>query len=355
MANEKQAAKVQSKPVPALFVDDNGFAYHKSAYFDESGKIECQKRQSIVVVGNNFSSASGNAINRYLTDGTEYSCPSASVDAIDIRNGDYPLSPANRVLVNHALAKADFIGRPVKLGVTLPFRDFYTHDGAINEARRAAVGKNFSAKVSVVGSEAQPQIESVHVWAEGISAFFDWALRADGNPNPQLQELEGSPMAVIDIGGQTTDIVSISYEEGKLVIDNKRSETKEIGVLDAIKALQTRVSQSLAEKQGGTSSMYDQIPLQVAERIIQTGKGRIGADETDFSDLRNQVLREHSEMILAFIKSKLGNLNNYPVLYFIGGGAIVFQDVLKSPNAQFGDEFSNARGALKYMRYVAAV
>ncbi len=355
MANEKQAAKAQPKMTPSYFVDDNGFAYHKSAYFDAAGKIECQKRASVVVVGSNFSSAAGTAVNRYLTEGTEYSCPSASADAIDIRNGDYPLSAANRVLVNHAMSKADFIGKPVKLGVTLPFRDFYTPDGAINESRRAAVSKNFSIKVDVVGSEAQPQIEAVHVWAEGISAFFDWALRSDGSANPQFEEMEDSPMAVIDIGGQTTDIVSLLYDGKELVIDNKRSETKEIGVLDAIKAVQTRVSQSLAVKQGGTSSMYDQIPLQVAERILQTGKGRIGADEQDFSDLRNQVLREHSEMILAFIKSKLGNLNNYPILYFIGGGAIVFKDVLKSPNAQFGDEFSNARGALKYMRYIAAV
>ena len=103
MANEKQAAKAQPKMTPSYFVDDNGFAYHKSAYFDAAGKIECQKRASVVVVGSNFSSAAGTAVNRYLTEGTEYSCPSASADAIDIRNGDYPLSAANRVLVNHAM------------------------------------------------------------------------------------------------------------------------------------------------------------------------------------------------------------------------------------------------------------
>lgn len=356
MANEKAAVKAQAKPQPVLVVDDNGYAYHKTAMFTAEGKIECRKFPTIVVSGNSFSDASGSAFNRYTTENIEYSCPSGSVDAIDVRNGDYALSPANRVLVNHTLAKMGLTGVPVKLGVTLPFRDFYTPSGAINQARREAVKANFMVPVSVVGSSSQPIIDTVDVWGECISAFFDWALHEDGSPNPQLEEVAGQPLAVIDIGGQTTDITSLVFEEGQLIIDNNRSDTKEIGVLDAIEAVKKRVAQHLAEKQENGSSLYNIIPHQVAERILQTGKARIGADEHDFSEIRTQVLREYAEKIVAFIKTKLGPLHHYPVLYFIGGGAIVFKEALKTyPSAQFGSEFSNAVGGLKYMRYIAKV
>lgn len=45
MANEKQAAKAQPKMTPSYFVDDNGFAYHKSAYFDAAGKSNARNAQ----------------------------------------------------------------------------------------------------------------------------------------------------------------------------------------------------------------------------------------------------------------------------------------------------------------------
>ncbi len=125
-------------------------------------------------------------------------------------------------------------------------------------------------------------------------------------------------------------------------------------MLDAIQKIQERGAAQLAKEGCDVSQVNGGLPRHVAESILQTGKAHY-MGERDFSELRSQVLREQAEAIIGFITSKLGPLNNYHLLYFIGGGAIVFREMLEKlvPFARFSDEFANAKGALKYMRYVS--
>ena len=93
------------KLIPRLVADDNGYASHKVAWYDENGKIRTLKIDSVVSVAASASTDSlGDADGKsYRVDGVVYSCRTNPKNPIDIRTSDYPTSVANRVLLTSAL------------------------------------------------------------------------------------------------------------------------------------------------------------------------------------------------------------------------------------------------------------
>lgn len=336
-----------------LVVDDNGFAYHKLAWFGEKNQIMTTKYTSVIEkTDSGYSDASGNPVNRYETLEGVYYVPLNASNPLDLRTGDYSCSAANRVLVNHGLVKIEAAGRPVHLAVTLPFREYYLPDGKVNEERRAQVSNNFLQVVGSSPSDApQPQVKGVSVYAECLSAWYDWALDQNGNVNAKLRDQ--CEIAIVDVGGETTDICAVAYD-GKLIIDNSASNTKKIGVLDAIKVINEKVGANLKSAGVDISSYGNTLPRKFIEQIVQTGKGVFNRQEWDFTEIRNDVLKNQAEIIVSFIAATLRNLGRFDHILVIGGGAIVYQEFLaeRLPGAEFSDEFANARGALKYLKYI---
>lgn len=344
-----------TKAQKTVVADDNGYAFHKFAWFAQDGTLLTKKFRSVVEQGaDGFSDAEGNVMWRYETAGSTYSCTPAATKPINVRNADYPLSDANRVLVAHGLSECGLLGVPVQLAVTLPLRDFYQANGQINAARKDDVRDNYlNVPVKVVGKDAQPQIESVAVLAECMSAWFDWALSDMGDLKDEIEEI--GAMAIVDIGGETTDILSVSYHEGRLVIDNKSSGTKRIGVLDALREVKTHALNRIREEGGRVESM-DELPTLAGEQLLQRGACNFAGRKWEMKDIRDQVLSAHSRKLNDYISETLGSLGNYGLILVVGGGAVVYKEPLQAllPHAEFGDEWANAKGAAKYLRYVAS-
>lgn len=352
--SNKPALKMGSV-LPRFVADDNGYAFHKLAWFDAEGKIQTAKYPSLVEIGHaKYSSAAeGLPVGTYITDDKEYSCQKAPQSPIPLRNGDYPTSTANRVLLTHSLTKAGLLNMPLKIAVTLPFRDFYRDNGAINDELRKRTAENFKAPVVVSGGNAQPQIQSVNVYAEALSAWFDWALNENGQMTEEAQQTS-EEMAVIDIGGSTTDICCMRMDES-LVINNGASGTQKIGVLDARNELGKRMRDEMIGTGDAAVGHDEELPGWFIDAVLERGTAKYCGKQWDFKELRSNVLSSVGERITAFIKTSLGNLNRYQVILIVGGGAIVFAELLKKhlPMAEVMDEFANARGALKYLRFCA--
>ena len=88
------------------------------------------------------------------------------------------------------------------------------------------------------------------------------------------------------------------------------------------------------------------------QTVFTSGKVQIGSGgEIDITNDVEAVINSVSDQIITFIKSVIGNPLGYQAIIFIGGGALVFRQALEKSikNAYYLDEFSNARGALKYM------
>lgn len=352
------AKKNAASPVmPRLVANDNGYAAHKIAWIDTSGKILTMKVPAVIQAGGEgLATAHGGQIGSYKAEGSVYHCSTHVSSPMNLRNGDYPVSVANRVLFNHGLAKFGLLGMPVKAAVTLPFSDYYMRNGSINEALKERTIANFrDGKVEVIGSDAQPQVTEVHCFAEALSAWFDWAMNDDGTMTPAYGTLEDSDgeMLVVDIGGSTTDLASIGMESKSLLINHQKSGTAKVGVLDAISELNKLVTAAfVAEGVQGLSGHDNDLPHKLLESIMQKGTCFHFGRDWDFTPQRDQACKTVAERIVAFIQSKVGNHGGYFTILVVGGGAIVFRKWIEAlfNNAQFGDEFSNARGALKFMR-----
>ncbi|MDU4254477.1 ParM/StbA family protein [Pseudomonas sp.] len=351
-------AKKSTNAKARLVANDNGYAAHKVAWIDNEGKIMTSKIPTLIQVGGTggVTTLTGKSVGSYSVEGVEYHCSTLLNEPMNLRNADYPVSVANRVLFTHALAKFGLLGGPIRGAVTLPFRDYFKADGSINNALNEKTVENFmQGNVKVNGSPVQPEILSVRVCAEALSAWFDWAMNDDGTMSEAYEELQSrdGTMLVVDIGGSTTDIASLGLENGELLINQQRSGTEKVGVLDALGKLEELVQAKMAaEGEEGMSGHGSALPPKLLEQILEKGTCTYSSRNWDFTAERDTACNAVADRIVNAIKSKVGNPGEYYAILVVGGGAIVFLKWLKAmfKNAVFGDEFSNAKGALKYMR-----
>lgn len=351
------AKKPQTKVMPRLVADDNGYAAHKIAWLDQEGRIMVGKVPTqIQAGGTGMSTTTGGRVGAYDVDGVEYHCSAILSNPMSLRNSDYPLSVANRVLFNHSLAKFGLLGMPVRAAVTLPFRDYFNDDGTINERLRNSTQANFEQRdVKVLESEAQPDVVSVRVCAEALSAWFDWAMEEDGSMTAAYDELHdiNGEMLVVDIGGSTTDLASLGLVDGQLLINHEKSGTERAGVLDALAKLEELVRATM-EREGvtGMSGHDSKLPQKLLEMIMEKGTCNYSGRHWNFEAERDTACKAVAERIVNYIKTKVGNPGSYYAILVVGGGAIVFRKWIQHmfANAIFGDEFSNAKGALKFLR-----
>lgn len=349
--------KTQNKLMPRLVADDNGYAAHKIAWLDQEGKIMVGKVPTLIQAGGTgLSTTTGGRVGAYEAGGVEYHCSPILSNPMSLRNSDYPLSAANRVLFNHALAKFGLLGMPVRAAVTLPFRDYFNDDGTINDKLRSSVQANFEQRdVKVLESDAQPDVVSVRVCAEALSAWFDWAMEDDGSMTRAYEELHdlNGEMLVVDIGGSTTDLASLGLVDGELLINHEKSGTERSGVLDALAKLEELVRATM-EREGvsGMSGHDSKLPQKLLELIMDKGNCSYAGRQWNFEAERDTACKAVADRIVNYIKTKVGNPGSYYGIQVVGGGAIVFRKWIEPmfANAIFGDEFSNAKGALKFLR-----
>lgn len=340
-----------------LVADDNGYADHKFVWLDEAGKIMTGKIPSLIQIGGQgLTNTQGEQRGAYDHNGTDYICNPAVTDPVDLRNSDYPTSVANRVLFTHGLARFGLLGQPLKAAVTLPFRDYFNNDGSRNDQLRENAAQNFStADVRVVGSDAQPDVKQVDVYAEALSAFFDWAIDDRGEMTPRYDEMvdTNGSILIVDIGGSTTDLAALTMVEGELQIQHSKSGTITHGVLDVKKSLSHRILKTMqVEGIDSARGHAVSLPPRLVDTVLEKGSTTYAQRRWDFTQERNDAIKAPAERIIANVKSTAGNLNDYMCILFIGGGGIVMREHMRREfaNAEFGDEFSNARGALKFLR-----
>lgn len=344
----------QSKPI--LVADDNGFADHKTATYDKNGKIVCSKyATSVQMGGSKLTTVSGETEPTYKTIDEHgkhwdtYTCSTSITEPLELRNGEYPFSEANRILAHHAMTESGLAGCDVQLAITLPFRDYYTSDGLKNEDMQRRTIENFmKSNVVAVKTDSRINVCSVSVYPEGMCAFYDWAMDEEANVTDEYQELsyEDGSFLIVDIGGSTTDVVCIRMDKENILIDHGRSGTTKLGVLDVKEGIS---SAYLARFGKGHESKLGQRAIQ---RIMDTKMHRAAGVVTDMSEDVANVMRSTTARIISYVNSTAGDMEQYHGVLFVGGGAVVFQKALQEalPSGILGDEFANARGMLKYMK-----
>lgn len=266
---------------------------------------------------------------------------------IDTRFGDYDFSDINRVLVNHALIRSGMGGQPVKIVTGMPVAAYFIGNGPnadlierkkSNLTSRGVTNRNPSVKC--------PAITDASVTSEAIAAFFDLLLGMDGSINERIQRMvESGPIAIADIGGETTDCAVII--NGGKGVDAGRSGTARIGTLSLNAALEAKLKHHFK---------LDSLTAAKVEQAAMTGKLNLYREDKDVADIVNQEKRNLAAQIIAEIKRKLRDAADLEGVFFVGGGALLLRDQLIDlyPHAEMVEDpqFANARGMLKIAKFI---
>lgn len=274
----------------------------------------------------------------YEIDGASYAVGPDVLEPMDTRYEDFPFSPANLAVAMDAIRRV--VPSPVMVHVVagVPLNRYYDRNG---DVRHSMVDRKSAAWLRTVRASSGaplPVIAQVSLIAEAVAAWFDFVI---DDAMQERSDLVDDYMAVVDIGGRTTDVAV--FENGDL--DMRQSGTLDHGVLD----VSSEVSRVLEDRYTGMR----QFPWSVVEPAIRTGQALIGSATVDVSAEVASQKRVLVERVAQFMQSRFGN--NAPLIkrvLFVGGGSSTLEPELRRmfPSAVFArdPQLANARGMYKY-------
>lgn len=328
---------------PVIVAIDDGYAQTKLYSIAADGTpVAIAQRTSARSGRYGLGSLDGGAvIGSYETEeGEPFTC-SNNIEAENTQFDGFHTSPMNRVLVNHALIVGGFSGRAVDLIVGLPVADFYLDDGK-DEEKINAKTENLRKGVTPASNKTPvADIRGIKIGCQAVAAFVDHVLDDELNERASLN----STIAVVDIGGRTTDIAVVVAGSS---IDRSRSGTANIGVLDVYKGLSAAIRTKFKTR--------DNFPLDLLDRAVRTGKVKLWNEDHDISAEVASIVQEHEAKIAREVDRRLGSAASIDQVLFVGGGSALFRNIsshFRNGVMHDNPEFANARGLHKYARYTS--
>jgi plasmid segregation protein ParM len=332
--------------VIAVGVDD-GYAYTKVALPD-GRLLALPSRVRMGSAGVTWIREDQQRIFEYETGGSVYSV--GAVDGDPTQFDEYPCSALNRVMVQHALQEAGLSGRSVHVVTGLPVSAFYRNDGM---QRRQAIEnkkKNLKLWVEPIAAHKSSQQKRLkvsiafhEVIPEALAAWYDYVIVASDDGATLEADRLNAPIAIIDIGGRTTDYVVVQ-DQGIL---HRSSGSLSRGMLN----VKIRVANRIQER-----FEMAELSEQSISRAVETQRLRMHGKDHDVSDMVLEAKRELVESVYTETRRKLGLGAELDRVLFVGGGSVALASDIANwfPNQSIVDHpaFANARGMLKYLQFV---
>lgn len=319
---------------------DDGYAFTKVALPD-GRLIAIPSRARVGKSGVTWIDNGRQRIFEYETEGAVYAV--GAVDGAPTQFEGYPTSGLNRVIVQHALQDAGLAGRSIHAVSGLPVSAFYKKNG---EQRRDTIEKKrLSLKQAVQPKSARlsAAIAFHAVIPEALAAWYDYVIVAKGDEVILDEERLSVPIAIVDIGGRTTDYVVVK-DQGVI---HTSSGSLQGGMLD--------VKQSVAD---GIQERFDleSVGEQLVSHAVDRGVVRLHGKDHDVAELVDAAKRELVERLYAETRRQLGLGVDLDRVLFVGGGTVALVEHIADwfPNQAIAEHpaFANARGMLKYLQYV---
>jgi plasmid segregation protein ParM len=322
---------------------DDGYAYTKLAWFEDGAIRTFGLRSSAQPGVHGVTNLDGEPVHAYESDGQRFTVGPV-LNPESTLFDEYPYSPLNRCIIHHALVEGGApVAEPIHAGLTLPMNVFYKIDGA--RGRRVDSLLTRPVKCVSKAGVVMPTFASAKVFPEGAVAWIDAYVNEDGSETRPLDEI--GPVAVVDIGGKTTD-TAIFPRKG--LIDQEKSGTDDVGVMTVMARVAAEVVKKFDIANIGSAQV---------ERALRTGSVHIFGAK-DISGIVAAAKEQVADEIWRALARRLTNASEFEEILFVGGGAEVLAEHLTNrkefplarvlPNPQF----ANARGVLKYMAYVDA-
>ena len=328
-----------SAPTVCVGIDD-GYAYTKLALPD-GRVVATPSRAQIGRSKVSWIREAEQLIFEYETDGTLYAV--GDVDAALTRFAGYACSGMNRAIVQHALQCADLEGADIRAVSGLPVSAFYRNAGGRRSSAIDEKRSNLLIPVQPKNAALAADITAHEVIPEALAAWYDHVIQERDGEAYLDQERVGVPIAVVDIGGRTTDTVVVRNQG----ILHGSSGSCSIGLLDVKQAL----GDALEERFD-----LDAIQDRLLTRALETRVVRLFGRDYDVSQEVFDAKHELVERLYGETRRQLGRAVELDRVLFVGGGTLALIDHISDwfPNQVIAEQpaFANARGMLKYLLHV---
>lgn len=319
---------------------DDGYAFTKVALPD-GRLIAIPSRARIGRANVTWLNGSKQRVFEYETDDTLFAV--GDIDGEPTHFDGYPFSGLNRAIVQHALHEADLAGQSVHAVSGLPVSSFYLKDGS---QRTEVVGRkrnSLKQTVQPIDGRLPAAIAFHEVIPEALAAWYDHVI-TEGSGGVQLEpERLSMPVAVIDIGGRTTDFVVVAEQ----AVRHNGSGSLRCGLLD----LKRQVGESIRDRFD-----LEEMSERATDDAVRTGSVRMFGKTHDVAELVRASRHQLVERLHAETQRQLGRGAELEQILFVGGGAVALANDIQHwfPNQRIAPHpaFANARGMLKYLRYV---
>lgn len=319
---------------------DDGYAYTKLALPD-GRLLATPSRAQIGRSKVSWIREAEQLIFEYETDGTIFSV--GDLEAAPTRFDGYACSAMNRAIVQHALQCADLEGLDVQAVSGLPVNAFYRNAGGYRTSAIEAKRGNLLIPVQPKSAALAVEITEHDVIPEALAAWYDHVIIEKSGEAHLDQGRLGIPIAVVDIGGQTTDTVVVR-DQGIL---HGSSGSCAIGLLD--------VKQTLGDALEDRFDL-DTLDDRLLSRALDTRVLRLFGRDYDVSQEVFDAKHELVERLYGETRRLLGRAEELDRVLFVGGGTLALVDHISDwfPNQVIADQpvFANARGMLKYLLHV---
>ena len=263
---------------------------------------------------------------------------------------EYPLSPINRVMVQHVLAKLKK-NNGVNLVTGLPVEVYYSgRNFSVNEEFIEKKQKNLAVPVFTSDDDTTPlvTIESQIVLPEAFAGHYDFVFEETPEGILVNEERAETSNVYVDFGGRTTDIA---------LIDNNSIIREQSGrkVSGSLSVGMINYRDKVVESVGETFDIdHADLPIKSINEIL-TGVFSFRGQKHDIQELLKTAKTDVATVIVNDIHKRLKDAVGIDNMIFIGGGAEFFKDEILSiyPQAYFPENaiLANARGMYKYMNY----
>ena len=325
-------------PIPVGL--DDGYAFTKIALPD-GRLLAIPSRARVGQSGVTWIHEAEQRISEYETEDTVYSV--GALDGSPTHFEGYPWSGLNRSVVQHALQQAGLAGKSVHAVSGLPVSTFYRKSGEHRQETIARKRDSLKQTVRPLSGALPAGIAFHGVIPEALAAWYDYVIVELEDGVTLDADRVSVPVAIVDIGGRTTDYVVVK-DQGIL---HASSGSLQCGMLN--------VKQSVAD---GIQERFDLETLseQLVSQAVEHKTVRLQGKEHDVAALVEAAMREVVERIHDETRRQLGLGIELDRVLFVGGGAVALSKHIANwfPHQAIAEHpaFANARGMLKYLRYV---
>jgi plasmid segregation protein ParM len=219
--------------------------------------------------------------------------------------------------------RKDVIDANYTLGTGLPLRE--VKEGKDVGYRAQLLGSVHQVEFLVTpkyqGKKVNIKFDQVKVYPEGFAAYINLVM--DNDLNIINRDLIDKRILIQDIGGLSTDIAVIKNRN----VDDDKAQGFNIGISEYLEAIREEIRTKHGIELDSRRDVVDIITRKNDRNHIMVKGSR-----TSVHDITDRILLELAKKEYRFLRNVWQKNSQTEICYFVGGGAAVLKDYLKTLN-----------------------